>query len=67
MLGLRLSKGIDFDIAAKLGIDGHKIDNAVKLAVKLQKNGLCMLDGNRMSLTPEGMLVSNSIIGAILA
>ncbi len=65
MLGLRL----------KSGISGTEFENKFGLALspaiyekakKLQKNKLCDIIGDRISLTDEGMLVSNTIINYFL-
>lgn len=54
MLGLRLSKGIDKSL---LKNDNYK--NFLKMNLMQEK-------GEKISLTPEGMLVSNIIIGELL-
>lgn len=54
MLGLRLSEGYEFK------------DGIPECCRILQKNGLIDINGNRVSLTDRGMLVSNSIITEIL-
>ena len=53
MLGLRLNKGVDVSIIDKPY--GHFI-----------KMGLMNLSENRLSLTPEGMLVSNAVINELI-
>lgn len=67
MLGLRLNEGISLDRAASLGLDSNRAEKAASLASKLAEKGLCRVSGESVSLTPEGMLVSNSIIAAFLA
>ncbi len=57
MLGMRLTQGV--------GIDGFCYDITEK-AKRLEKSGLVKLSGGRISLTDEGMLVSNSIITELL-
>lgn len=57
MLGLRLSRGVPLD---SFGAD------AVKSARELQKAGLVNISNGRVSLTEEGMLVSNSVITELL-
>ncbi|MGN1481598.1 radical SAM family heme chaperone HemW [Porcipelethomonas sp.] len=60
MLGLRLTDGInvnDFpDLKAKL----------IKKACLLESNGLVKIDNDIISLTPEGFLLSNSIINEFI-
>ena len=57
MLALRLDSGINIDALPK---------KAKEKCLSFSKNGLATLNGNRFSLTDEGMLVSNSIISEIL-
>ncbi|MBR6045605.1 MAG: radical SAM family heme chaperone HemW [Ruminococcus sp.] len=67
MLGLRLSEGISLAKAGEYGMSGKQLRNAADLAKRLAAEGLCTFDGDALSLTPEGMLVSNSIIAGLLA
>ena len=60
MLGLRLTKGIDLD---SFPDKKHKILSKIS---PLVKNGLIIKNGSRISLTPEGFLVSNSIIAELI-
>ena len=61
MLGLRLDSGIsNNEFKRRFGKDLPK--SIYKDAELLQKNGLCLSDGNKIKLTDKGMLVSNSII-----
>ena len=65
MLRLRLSFGLDLnELCEKFSISN--IDPLLDLAIKLSKAGLCNLSNNRIQLTDEGMLVSNSIILKII-
>lgn len=56
MLRLRLKEGLDLD-----GFPEHKDDILKKIPV-LVKSGYINYNGNCISLTPEGFLVSNSVI-----
>ncbi len=61
MLGLRLAEGIgSTEFKSKFGIELPL--NIFRKAEILEKNGLVKTDGNTISLTPNGMLVSNTII-----
>ena len=59
MLGLRLCKGIQLD----------KLDSALpkilRVAKPFEAAGLLKISENNLSLTREGFLVSNGIIGAL--
>lgn len=58
IFGLRLSKGIK--LASLDGYDSRgRLDNYVK-------NGYAKIEGDRLCLTPMGMLISNSIISDLL-
>ena len=59
MLRLRLTEGVD--LAALSLPDGGK-ERIKKAMHPLEKGGLVRLCGERLSLTPEGFLVSNEII-----
>lgn len=65
MLGLRLTEGIDICKAKLLGGDKFG-ENIAKKAELFAKQGLCRVNGNNVSLTVEGFLASNSIIGELL-
>lgn len=67
MLGLRLSEGIDLDEALRLGLPPESIDRAEGFIKQLVRSGLAKREGRRLSLTPEGMLVSNSVISGLLS
>ena len=65
MLALRLSSGLDFkEFEAKFQKPINPL--VIKKAEKLAKHGLCTVDKNRISLSDEGMLVSNTIIFNLL-
>ncbi len=65
MLRLRLTKGlINDDVKQRFGFDiPPKMLEKSRL---FEKNGLVTIDSNGISLTPQGFLVSNSIIAALL-
>lgn len=60
MLRLRLCDGFDFSEFPE------ESDHVIKKAEQLEKYGLVKINGNFISLTPEGFLVSNSIIEEII-
>ena len=62
MLRLRLSEGLDVKEYEKRGGDGDKITKNVKMLPKK----LVSLKNGRISLTAEGFLASNAVIGAVL-
>lgn len=65
MLGLRLKDGISNTQFNNLF--GKDLPKALFQKASLyQKNGLCHTDGEKISLTDEGMLLSNSIITSFL-
>lgn len=61
MLGLRLKKGIsDTEFLKRYG---KELPSGIfKKARLFEKNGLCVIKNNNISLTAKGMLLSNSII-----
>lgn len=65
MLALRLSEGLVFDNFKKR-FDKSVPDNIIKKARELEKHGLVKVDGNSISLTVQGFLISNSIITALI-
>ena len=67
MLGLRLREGIDLDEALRLGLPPAAADRAESFIKQLVRSGLARREGRRLSLTPEGMLVSNSVIAGLLS
>ncbi len=64
MLNLRLKAGLDLE---KLKNDYSVVPSAAFMnKIKLyEKNGLCTFEDNKVSLTAEGMLVSNEIIAEL--
>lgn len=65
MLGLRLSKGIsNTEFKQKFGKE--LTQGIFNKAQKLAENGLLETDGDKISLTAHGMLVSNKIITELL-
>ena len=65
MLALRLSEGLVFDNFKKR-FDKSVPDNIIKKARELEKHGLVKVDGNSISLTVQGFLISNSIISELI-
>lgn len=64
MLRLRLCEGISFDwIREHFSADVKKLEQRVRF---LQQHGLTRLEGDRLRLTPQGFLVSNSVIVDLL-
>ena len=65
MLSLRLSRGLIFsEYEARFG---EKLsEDIIKKAKALEKAGLTVCDQNHISLTDQGMLVSNAIIGEFI-
>lgn len=65
MLSLRLKRGLIFsELEDRFGIEFS--DRAMSLIKNLEKNRLCIVTDTSVSLTDEGMLVSNSVINNIL-
>ncbi len=65
MLNLRLSEGLNFKKFKNRF--GHPVsDKLIKKATELKKYGLLTVDENRISLTVNGFLVSNSVISNLL-
>lgn len=61
MLGLRLKKGISAaEFKDKTGSDLP--EGIMKKAIQLKNSGICDINGDRISLSDEGMLVSNAVI-----
>ena len=64
MLRLRLREGLDLaEAAAVFGADTGAIRQR---ALPLEKRGLLRIEGDAVSLTPEGFLLSNAVTGALL-
>lgn len=64
MLGLRLKEGIELSVLE----NKYKTDAAeiLKKARFLERQGLCSVNGDNISLTEKGMLVSNSVINEVM-
>jgi coproporphyrinogen III oxidase-like Fe-S oxidoreductase len=61
MLGLRLKKGISAaEFKDKTGSDLP--EGIMKKAIQLKNSGICDINGDRISLSDGGMLVSNAVI-----
>lgn len=65
MLGLRLTEGID--LSALSAMYPFDLQQAEQLAGKYARYGLLRKNGCRIALTPEGFLLSNSILADFLA
>ncbi|MBC8570378.1 radical SAM family heme chaperone HemW [Zongyangia hominis] len=64
MLGLRLNEGVDLDaLSGRYALDLSPLKAAAR---PLCARGLAVLEDGRLSLTPEGFLVSNAVIAALL-
>lgn len=64
MLRLRLVKGVK--LSELYDRFGEQTQPIAERAAFLQKHGLLLFDGERISLTPKGFLISNSIIVDLL-
>ena len=65
-LGLRLNRGVDLsEVAADFG--QQALDNLLTAVYELIGDGLLQRDGNRISLTPRGRLLSNEVFQSFLA
>lgn len=65
MLSLRLSSGLNFkEFEDRFGKPLNSL--IITKAKNLEKHGLCSVNDDRISLNDEGMLVSNSIIFALI-
>jgi oxygen-independent coproporphyrinogen III oxidase len=65
-LGLRLNRGVDLsEVAADFGQPA--VDNPSTAIFDLISDGLLRRDGNRISLTPRGRLLSNEVFQCFLA
>jgi oxygen-independent coproporphyrinogen-3 oxidase len=67
MMGLRLAEGIDLaDLAARTGVaEGALVDETA--VVRLQTHGLLCRDGKRLTVTAQGMLLLDGILGEIVS
>lgn len=64
LLGLRLSAGVDFSaLQAQYGFDLQAVRARM---MRYQSAGYAIITGNHMRLTPQGFLLSNSIITDLL-
>jgi len=64
MMGLRLAEGVDLRaLGERLGVEGV-VDR--KAAARMQAQGLVRLEGERLTVTPAGMLLLDGILGALL-
>ena len=68
LLGLRLREGITrYGLEKAFGEEGRAAFQAMEKKCRLyQSAGLLEADENRMALTPQGFLVSNSLIAELL-
>ena len=68
MLGLRLAEGIDLSQIGRLdtNFDTAAQQAFLKKAAVFEKAGLLTVTGSRVSLTEEGMLVSNMLLASLL-
>lgn len=65
MLGLRLKWGISVSETARIA--GKPFADRLEEKARLfEKNGLCRIDGGKISLTAKGYLVSNNIISQFI-
>ncbi len=65
-LGLRLNRGVDLsEVAADFGQPA--LDNLLTPINDLIADGLLQRDGDRISLTPRGRLLSNEVFQSFLA
>ena len=65
MLSLRLSKGLNLT-ALKEKYSDAPIEKIIKKASFLKEKGLINFDGNTISLTENGFLLSNNIITELM-
>jgi oxygen-independent coproporphyrinogen-3 oxidase len=67
MMGLRLAEGIDLvDLAACTGVaEGTLVDETA--VARLQTHGLLRRDGKRLTVTAQGMLLLDGILGEIVS
>ena len=65
MLGLRTADGIS-NTQFKSLFSKALPTKIYDLALLYQKNSLCITDGDKIALTDQGMLVSNSIITSFI-
>lgn len=63
MLSLRLNKGLKL---ASTTLPQEDANRMLQKAYKLSERGLTLVEGNTISLTPAGFLLSNSVTAALL-
>jgi len=63
MLALRLSEGLSFETCEEFGID---FGDLIKKAEPLERAGFVKISDTGISITKEGFLISNVIIGKLL-
>ncbi|MFT3967660.1 MAG: radical SAM family heme chaperone HemW [Sphingobium sp.] len=64
MMGLRLAEGVDLDaLGRRLGVEAE-VDR--RAAARLAAQGLVRMEGRRIAVTPEGMLVLDALLGELL-
>ncbi len=66
MLGLRLRKGISLEKLESFELPVSRYRRIISLAERFAKAGFCSIENGYLSLTPKGMLLSNSIITELL-
>ena len=65
MLALRTSQGLDLDELERAYGPGTRED-IVRGAARLDREGLTVIEGNRLRITPKGYFVSDAIIATLL-
>ncbi|HEX7823249.1 MAG TPA: radical SAM family heme chaperone HemW [Sphingobium sp.] len=66
MMGLRLAEGVDLSaLARRTGMEGTSLVNR-SAAATLQTQGLVRLEGDHLTVTPEGMLLLDGILAELL-
>jgi oxygen-independent coproporphyrinogen-3 oxidase len=67
MMGLRLAEGVDLaDISARTGVPAEALVDTAAVA-RLAGHGLLQRDGDRLAVTPDGMLLLDGLLGEIVA
>jgi oxygen-independent coproporphyrinogen-3 oxidase len=66
MMGLRLAEGVDLaDLAARTGVTEDTLVDETAVA-RLASHGLLSRDGSRLTVTAQGMLLLDGILGEIV-